>query len=59
MKPSRTCHDPPIEMPLEDRIMKRLAISLNLMNATLATGVLVSTLAADFALRSAALHFLH
>jgi hypothetical protein len=39
--------------------MKRLAISLNLINAVLASGVLVSALAADLALRSALQHFPH
>lgn len=39
--------------------MKRLAISLNLVNAVLATGVLASALAADMTLRSILLHFSH
>jgi len=39
--------------------MKRLAISLNLINATLATGVLAAALAADLTLRSILLHFPH
>lgn len=39
--------------------MKRLAISLNLMNAALATGTLVSALAADMTFRSILLHFSH
>lgn len=37
--------------------MKKLAITLNLINATLASGVLVSAFAADLALRSILLHF--
>lgn len=39
--------------------MKRLAISLNLVNAVLATGALASALAADMTLRSILLHFFH
>lgn len=39
--------------------MKRMAISLNLINAVLASGVLVSALAADMTLRSILLHFPH
>ena len=39
--------------------MKRAAISLNLINAALATGVLASALAADMTLRAILLHFPH
>jgi hypothetical protein len=39
--------------------MNRLAISLNLINAALASGLLATALAADMTLRSILLHFSH
>lgn len=39
--------------------MKQLAISLNLINAVLASGLLVSALSTDMIYRSILLHFPH